>query len=309
LWQVGLAALLTGLFPATTLAGGIVVTNNTNTEQLVNALIGDLSGITVTNAVLSAQTNMFGSASTGIFTTTFHPPSEVNNYNLTGSGIFISTGNASQDGTSGPVIGGVTTAYDVPATPAQFNLLHQVSPTATNFKDVTQLTLTFTAAPNRNTIFFKGVFASAEFPFVVPVPDGFGLFLNGKNIAFADGMPLNIENTDMVDTNRPFGPGGAFQETAMQGLLVQKNGDPNITFRGDVVPGSTGNTLTFIVGDEGDAAFDTGVYLAFEGAGFGPAVPEPGSLTLLGCVGATLLARKALRRKNLARERSVSRKR
>jgi hypothetical protein len=294
------AALLTGLLPAATFAGGIVVTNNTNTQQLVNALTGGGSGgITITNAVLSAQDDGMGNMSSGIFTT-----SGANNYKLKGSGIFITSGNASQDGTSGPVIPSVTTDFGTTATAAQFNLLHQVSPDANSFHDVTQLTLTFTAGANTNKIFFNGVFGSAEYPhFVGQFPDGFGLFLNGKNIAFADGMAVNINSTDMVNTNfsmDPLGnPGDAFQETAMQGLLVQKNGNPVITFSGDVTPGSTNNTLTFIVGDANDNVLDTGVYLSALGS-TNPVVPEPGSLTLLGCVGAALLARRAVRRKNLA---------
>jgi hypothetical protein len=286
------------MFSGTTFAGGIVVTNNTNVQDLVNALTGGgKGGITITNAVLSAQDDGTGNMSSGIFTT-----SGANNYKLTGSGIFITSGNAHQDGTSAPVIPSVTTDYGTNATSPQFNLLHQVSPDANSFHDVTQLTVTFTAAPNTNKIFFNGVFGSAEYPhFVGSFPDGFGLFLNGKNIAFADGMPVNINSTDMVNTdfnNDPLGnPGNAFQETPMQGLLVQKNGNPVITFSGDVVPGSTGNTLTFIVGDANDGALDTGVYLAALGNS-NPVVPEPGSLTLLGCVGGALVARRALRKKS-----------
>jgi hypothetical protein len=106
--------------------------------------------------------------------------------------------------------------------------------------------------------------------------DGFGLFLNGTNIAFAGGQPVNIDSTLMVDTTVQT----QFQETALQGLLV--NGvNPVVTFSGDVVPGSIGNTLTFIIADNNDDVLDTAIYLQGLGNAPPPTVPEPSSVTLL----------------------------
>ena len=156
---------------------------------------------------------------------------------------------------------------------------------------MTELTITFTAGPNTTAIFFNGVFGSAEYPhYVGSFVDGFGLFLNGTNIAFAGGQPVNIDSSLMVNTyysSDPLGnPGDQYQETALQGLLVN-NGNPVVTYSGAVTPGSTGNTLTFIVGDANDDVLDTSVFLQ----GFGnapPMVPEPSSVVLLG-VGACAL--------------------
>jgi hypothetical protein len=82
----------------------------------------------------------------------------------------------------------------------QTSPLNQVS-TANDFNDVTELDITFTAGPNTTQVFFNTVFASAEYPCCVgSFIDGFGLFLNGANIAFAGGNPVNIDNPDMVNT-------------------------------------------------------------------------------------------------------------
>jgi hypothetical protein len=282
--------LVSGLISGTARAGGIVVTNNTNATGLVNTLLGGgTGGITVTNIAFSGQTDTSGDASTGIFTT-----SGPNNYRLTGTGIVMSTGNAGSDG-SGPVIPGITTAYGVPATAAQTALLSQVASTTNGFFDTTELTLTFTAGASTSNIFLKGVFASAEFPESVgKFVDAFGLFLNGKNIAIAGGNPLNIDNPLMVDTTVQT----QYQETALQGLLVQANGDPVVTFGGAVTPGSTSNTLIFIIADNNDANVDTAVFLQGLGNAV-PAVPEPSSVVLLG-LGVASVVGFAWRRRKLA---------
>jgi hypothetical protein len=113
-------------------------------------------------------------------------------------------------------------------------------------------------------------FASAEYPCCVgSFIDGFGLFLNGANIAFAGGNPVNIDNPDMVNTAFPTdggNDGSSFQTTALGGVLVE-NGSAVITYGGNVIPGST-NTLTFIVADANDDELDTAAFI--QGLGNAP---------------------------------------
>jgi hypothetical protein len=81
------AVFLVGPVAGFSRAGGITVTDNTDTNAIVNALLaGGSGGITVTNAVLSAQSNGV-QMSSGTYTT-----SGPNAYNLGGSGIYITSG-------------------------------------------------------------------------------------------------------------------------------------------------------------------------------------------------------------------------
>jgi hypothetical protein len=119
------------------------------------------------------------------------------------------------------------------------------------------------------------------------------LFLNGTNIAFAGGSPVNIDNPGMVNTEFPNNGGNdgtAFQTTALQGVLVE-NGSAVITYGGDVTPGST-NTLTFIIADANDTALDTAAFI--QGLGNAPppiGTPEPSTwaMMLLGFAGVGFL--------------------
>lgn len=270
-------------------AAGITVTNNGDANALVNALLaGGTGGITVTGVALSNQSSG-GAMSTGVYTT-----SGPNNYNLPGSGIVISSGNAA-DGSSGPPVHSIGTDYGTAATPGQTALLQPLSPASSNFNDVTELTITFDVDANTTSVNFGVVFASAEYPtYVGSYNDAFGLFLNGVNIAFAGGNPVNIDNPWMVNTDYANYPGGvdgtAYQETALQGLLVGPGGNPFMNFGGAVVAGSTGNTLTFIIADANDSALDTVAYIS--GLGDAPppgTIPEPASMALMG-LGVSALA-------------------
>jgi hypothetical protein len=256
----------------------LTTVNNTDANALAAALTsGGAGGITITNATLTVPT-LGAAAGSGIFTAV-----GTNNYQLTGSGVVISSGNAAQDGTTGPFISGVTTAFGTNATASQFALLHQVSPSPTSFHDVTELIITFNAGPTTNAVFFNAVFASAEYPqFVGSFVDGFGMFLNGTNIAFAGGQPVNINSSLMVNTAFPTNGGVngvAFQTTPLQGVLVQ-NGSAVVTYSGSVTPNSTGNTLDFIIGDANDFQLDTTAFIQGLGNASPVAVPEPSSLAL-----------------------------
>jgi hypothetical protein len=188
-------------------AGTLTTVDDTVAADLANALTtGGAGGITITSESLSD--NHFESihnnkveniTSSGVFSTV-----GANNFGLSGSGIVISTGNAAQDGTTGPGIYEVTTDFGASATPNEASLLNQIASAPSGWNDATEFDITFTAGPNTNHVFFNTVFTSAEYPvFIGKFIDGFGLFLNGTNIAFAGGHPVNIDNPGMVNTVFP----------------------------------------------------------------------------------------------------------
>ena len=261
-------------------AGTVTTVRDTNAADLANALTtGGAGGITITGETLSGHSNI-DVASSGVFST-----SGTNNYGLKGSGIVISNGDAVGDGTSGPVIPSFSYEYGAFVTAAQTSLLNQVASAPQGWHDATEFDVTFTAGPNTTHVFFNTVFASAEYPqYVGSFIDGFGLFLNGTNIAFAGGKPVNIDNPGMVNTDFPLlgaVDGNAFQTTPLQGVLIE-NGSAVITYGGDVTPGST-NTLTFILADANDDQLDTAAFI--QGLGNAPpplGTPEPSTWVMLG---------------------------
>ena len=273
------AGLLLGSVGAAS-ASTVTTVRDTNAADLANALTtGGAGGITITGETLSGHSNI-DVASSGVFST-----SGTNNYGLKGSGIVISNGDAVGDGTSGPVIPSFSYEYGAFVTAAQTSLLNQVASAPQGWHDATEFDVTFTAGPNTTHVFFNTVFASAEYPqYVGSFIDGFGLFLNGTNIAFAGGKPVNIDNPGMVNTDFPLlgaVDGNAFQTTPLQGVLIE-NGSAVITYGGDVTPGST-NTLTFILADANDDQLDTAAFI--QGLGNAPpplGTPEPSTWVMLG---------------------------
>ena len=247
---------------ATGLAFADAVTINTNATQLANAVTAGNTGVSVTNATLQGQSNGTA-ASTGTFT---------NIYGLA-SGAVLSTGNAADYGSGPNTSPSTTTAYGVAATAAQNVLLNPLTNGFTSHFDTTELDLTFTVNPSVSNIFFNVAFGSEEFPEFVgsQFVDAFGLYLNGTNIAFVNGLPVNIDHPCFT----------ALAGTELDGVLAC-NGNPVNTFSGAVHPGS--NTLTFIIADTGDAAYDTTAYIGALGTSNPgtPSVPEPSSIALLG---------------------------
>ena len=110
--------------------------------------------------------------------------------------------------------------------------------------------------------------------------DGFGLLVNGINIAFVDGKPVNVNHPSMAVK-----PG-----TQLDGVLAP-GGVPVVSFSA-----TTGNTLTFIIADRADRILDSTAYISPLSigrstlllGGADAAVPEPASVVLLGSVMAVL---------------------
>lgn len=241
----------------------LIVIPDTNPTALINQLnpAGTNSGLIVRSVTLQGHTLGSG-ASSGLYKLVGPEP---HTYSLTQPGIVLSSGNV-RDYESGPnTSSGFTTSYGVPATALQETLLDPITGGSFDHNDVTQLDIIFDAAPTATDVTFLTVFGSDEFPEWVGSPfiDGFGIFLNGTNIAFAVGAPININHPDMQP----------LAGTELDGVLAP-NGNPVLQFVAPISPGSTNNRLTFIIADTSDDLLDTTIYLSSFQAVVIPLAPE-----------------------------------
>ncbi len=245
-----------------TALGQIQVTRDNNAASLLQALVGGNPKLSVTNVTLSGNT-LGGAVSTGRYQI-LGP----NAYDLGRGGIVLSTGDAGAYSTGPNLFTNNGTDYGDVATPGEENLLGPLDGFGSQHFDVTRLDITFDVQ-DFSEIAFSCVFGSEEWSEFVGLgyTDPYGIYLNGKNIAFAAGLPVNIDHPNMTSV----------PETELDGILSIA-GSPRITYTGAVVPFSKGNTLTFILGDSTDGIYDTTVYI--EGL-----VPAPGSAALLGLAG------------------------
>jgi hypothetical protein len=252
------------------------VTLNTDANQLATAVTAGNTGVNIVSATLQGQT-LGPYASTGTFT---------NIYGLA-SGAVLSTGNAGDYGSGPNTEDNHGIPYGVAATADQNALLDPLTDKNTTHYDVTELDLTFTVDPGVSQIFFNVAFGSEEFPDFVgsEFVDAFGLYLNGTNIAFVAGQPVNIDNSCFT----------LFAGTELNGVLACNNNPVNM-FSGAVTSGL--NTLTFIISDTSDASLDTTAFIGNLGTtDVGTSTPEPSSIALFGT--GLLAAAGALRRRLL----------
>lgn len=243
----------TGTFPIGT---GIYIVPGTNAAELAAAVTPEgLSGLRVTSAQLhSRQVNAISRS--GLYYIGAIPTT----YELTRPGIVLSTGNVKTYETGPNRFTGTSTAFNQPATPAQELLLDPITGGVFDHFDVTQLELRFDMQEGYDRIRFQVVFGSEEWPeFVGSFVDGFGIYLNGQNIAFANGLPININHPNMMPV-----PG-----TELDGVMTF-GGFTVLNFLAAVEPGSKDNQLSFIVSDTGDAAVDTTVFVSSFQGGQGP---------------------------------------
>ena len=271
--RINIMIAVAGLAFAAAAQAQIAVVNNNNPATIASVIAGGPSGITINSLNLAGQS--FGtSRSTGIFNVV-----GPNGYGLGGTGIVMSTGNAATYA-SGPntstsrtlnyLTGGTgsASAPGVAATSAQNTLLSSITGRPDHF-DVTQIDINFTPDVGITTVGFDLVFGSEEWAEFVGsnFNDGFGIFLNGVNIANFSGQPISINNTAM----------SGLVETELDGVITTGSGIAVFQVFGNVNPGL--NTLTFILGDAADGVYDTTVYIQ----NFG--IPTPGALCLLGLGG------------------------
>ncbi|MGY0583657.1 MAG: choice-of-anchor L domain-containing protein, partial [Paraglaciecola chathamensis] len=148
-----------------------------------------------------------------------------------------------------------------PATDEQNALLTQITGQTEHF-DPIELSITFDVDDSVSVISFVGAFGSEEFPEFVDTEfvDGFGMFLNGVNLARAEVTDGSTDGAPaLININHPdFAP---VEGTELNGMLAP-NGIPILQFDIPVEPGSTGNTFTLLLADASDSALDTTIFLS-----------------------------------------------
>ena len=180
-------------------------------------------------------------------------------YGLPSPGIVLSTGDV-LDYASGPnTSGGLTGGSSTIASGAQNDLLSGITGQVQHF-DPIQLDIEFNVDAGVEEISFIGVFGSEEFPEFVGSSfiDGFGLFVNGQNVAGAletgaapgsTPLPINVNHPDFANI-----PG-----TELDGVIAPNN-IPLLRFDVPVQEGL--NNFTVILADASDDVLDTTVYLS-----------------------------------------------
>lgn len=251
----------------TTGALAITITGNTDADALAAAIIaGGGTGIVVNSANLSFnQTAGTPAVSSGTYT------NASGTYGI-GPGIVISSGDVNDynDGPNNSVSN--TTNFGQSATPAQDTLLDLITGGKDHF-DVTQLDINFDLLSSYDTVFFNVAWGSDEYPEFVGSQfiDAFGLYVNGVNIAEVGGDPVNVDHPDMA----------AIAGTELDGMLAP-GGNPVNLFSYFIGDGATNNTLTFIIADSGDNAYDSTAFISSLGGTPPPPIPEPGTILLVG---------------------------
>ncbi len=231
-----LAAVTTAslcLNPTPGRAASLTTTQNNNPTALINALLGDTTGLDVSS--FNVQT--IGNAQA--FGTFQQDP-----FGLA-SGVVVSTGKVT----------------DIPGVNKCYGKCTDVStdfPPGGTTSDTNQLRIDF-AATTATALYFQYVFGSEELPEWVgsSFNDTFSLTLNGQSLAkLSNGSVVNI--TNLANSNdlilNPPSTGAANQETKLDGYSKP------LLFTGALKPGQT-NTLIVTIGDVGDGIYDSAVFL------------------------------------------------
>ena len=240
-------------------ASAFGVTQNNNTSDLLNTLLGDTNGLSNFSSSITGNANAFG-----VFQ---DDPFGLN------SGIVMSTGQVVQlpgvnsSSAYSPDLG---TSFGLPGDPS-------------GSYDLAKLDISFDADSTVDKLYFEYVFGSEEFVEWAgsSFNDSFELLLNDVNLAkLSDGQTVTINNLASSSSepfhpdyiNNPAGPGTA---TKLDGYTK------NLLFEGLLKQNAT-NTLTIKIKDQADGVYDSAVFL--KGGSLGTvkssqSVPEPGTIT------------------------------
>ncbi|MBA2744975.1 MAG: choice-of-anchor L domain-containing protein, partial [Flavisolibacter sp.] len=255
---------LLGIFLFLCVAGiaQLQVTPNTVAQQLAQKLVGQ--GITISNATLSGSP-----LSSGMFN---HLGGSQLNLD---SGIVLSTGRVLTSGTSIGVSGPATSfASSALGFPGDAQLSAQVNNLTTNDAVI----LEFDFIPTGDTISFRYVFSSDEYPTFACTNfnDVFAFFISGpgitgaKNIALVPGtnIPVAINSVNNNTSNDPqctgMGPGSPFIQ-----FYVNNTGNAVFAHNGHTVVFTAFSAVTpcqtyhlkIAIADVGDQSYDSGVFL------------------------------------------------
>lgn len=224
------------------------ITPNQTANQLVNILVG--GGLSFSNATYSGATN-----SNGKFTTGGTPT----NLGMS-SGIILSSGSV-LDAPGPNASGSITTSNGTGSDPQLAGLIPGYT-----INDACYLQFSF--VPESDTIKFRYVFGSDEYPEWVSSSynDVFGFFISGpnpgggtynnKNIAIIPGttLPVTIDNVNASTYSQ-------YYVDNTSGATVQYDGFTTVLTAWCKVTPCQSYTIKIAVGDAGDSAYDSAVFL------------------------------------------------
>jgi len=238
----------------TTIQGQIVVnTNKTPTQLVQDILVGN--GVTVSNITFTGAAAAIGEFTGG----------GTSNLGLT-SGVIISTGQAI-DAPGPNNTGSKSTDNNTGSDPQLASLI------AATINDAAALEFDF--VPIADTIRFRYVFGSEEYPeYISSYNDVFGFFVTGpkpsggnytnQNIAIVPGTtntPVSIYNINNGSNNTGPCVNCQYYVDNSSGLTIEFDGMTTVlTAWAVVIPCQTYH-IKLAIGDAGDHAFDSGVFL------------------------------------------------
>lgn len=289
------AAIVAGLALAAAPAHSALVVTPLNgstvtANSMANSLLSGGSGITINSVTYTGANGASGLFSGGTGIIGFE------------SGIVLTSG--SVDNVVGP---NNSDSASVSLGLAGDASLNGILPSGQQTFDASVLEIRFT--PNASKVTFSYVFGSEEYnEYINDFNDVFGFFVNGTNVALANGVAVSIDNVNCGEPptsgggvncnlyrNNDLSDGGGSINTQLDGLTVVLSIEANVN-------ANVENVLKLAIADVGDERLDSAVFIAsgsFQtcggtglpdcdgggGGGGGGDVPEPATLALLGMSG------------------------